>query len=99
MSNILVDLVTDVFTFDVDIIHRPKKARGNEKDKLPSGVESRPNDQQTSTPDTEPRSQTAFRGEKVMVLAEVYHALQQWHSIIPTWEELTGMINCVGTTM
>ena len=26
----LVDLVTDVFTFDVDL-HRPKKARGNEK--------------------------------------------------------------------
>ena len=44
-----------VFTFDVDL-HRPKKARGNEKDKLPSGVEPRSNDQQTSTPDTEPRS-------------------------------------------
>ena len=44
-----------VFSFDVDL-HRPKKARGNEKDKLPSGVEPRSNDQQTSTPDTEPRS-------------------------------------------
>ena len=54
MSNILVDLVRDVFTFDVEI-HRPKKARGNEKDKVPSGVKSRPNEQQTSTPDTEPR--------------------------------------------
>ena len=30
---------------DVDL-HRPKKARGNEKDKLPSGVEPRSNDQQ-----------------------------------------------------
>ena len=40
-------------TFDVDI-HRPKKARGNEKDKLPSGVGPRSNDQQTSTLDTEP---------------------------------------------
>ena len=39
-------------SFDVDL-HRPKKARGNEKDKLPSGVEPRSNDQQTSTPDTE----------------------------------------------
>ena len=44
-----------IFSFDVDL-HRPKKARGNEKDKLPSGVEPRSNDQQTSTPDTEPRS-------------------------------------------
>ena len=52
----LVDLVTDVLlTFDVDL-HRPKKARGNEKDKPPSGVKPRPNDQQTSTLDTEPRS-------------------------------------------
>ena len=51
MSNILIDLVTDVFTFDVEI-HRLKKARGN--DKLPSVVESRPKYQQTSTPDTEP---------------------------------------------
>ena len=40
MLNILVDLVTDVFNFGVDL-HRPKKARGNEKDKLPSGVEPR----------------------------------------------------------
>ena len=37
-----------LFTFDVEI-HRPKEARGNEKDKLPSGVKPRSNDQQTST--------------------------------------------------
>ena len=36
MLNILGDLVTDVFNFGVDL-HRPKKARGNEKDKLLSG--------------------------------------------------------------
>ena len=36
LSNILVDLVTDVFNFGVDL-HRPKKARGNEKDKLDLG--------------------------------------------------------------
>ena len=37
-------------------IHRPRRSRGNEKDKLRSGVKPRSNDQQTSTPDTEPRS-------------------------------------------
>ena len=51
LLNILVDLVN----FGVDL-HRPKKARGNEKDKPPSGVEPRSNDQQTSTVDTEPQS-------------------------------------------
>ena len=49
----------DVFSFDVEL-HRPKKARGNEKDKPPSGVEPRSNDQQTSTPDTEPQSPDKF---------------------------------------
>ena len=44
-----------VFTSDVDL-HRPKESRGNERDKLPSGVEPRSNDQQTSTLDTEPQS-------------------------------------------
>ena len=37
-------------------LHRLKKSRGNEKDKLLSGVKPRSNDQQTSTPDTEPQS-------------------------------------------
>ena len=43
-----------VFTSDVDL-HRPKKARRNEKDKLLSVVEARSNDQQTSALDTELR--------------------------------------------
>ena len=46
-----------IFTFDVNL-HRPKKARGNEKDKLPSGVERRSNNQQTSTLDTGMRGRT-----------------------------------------
>ena len=49
----LVDLVEDVLNFDVNI-HRSKRSRRNEKDKLPSGVEPRSSDQQTSTADTEP---------------------------------------------
>ena len=43
-----------IIKFDVNI-HRPKRSRGNEKDKLPSRVEPRSNDQQISTLDTEPQ--------------------------------------------
>ena len=46
---------TECIKFDVNI-RRPRRSRRNEKDKLLSRVEPRSNDQQTSTPDTEPRS-------------------------------------------
>ena len=62
--------VIEILEFDVNK-HRPKRSRGNEKDKLPSGVEPRSNDQQTSTPDTEPRSldKTSFPLMTAVVVA------------------------------
>ena len=46
--------------FDVHV-HRPRRSRGNEKDKLPSGVEPRSNDQQTSTQTLSHDHQTKVR--------------------------------------